>query len=361
MTHFEPSGWQDRGKRGFWSRLLDNPDNPMGWSVRLFVFKAIDVRIHLITVLFIVGYPLSAIVRVGSNRWEALYQMVVGVAAMFTLVLIHEFGHCFAARRTGGEADQIVMLPFGGLALCRPNQNWRSHLITALGGPAVHIPIFIVLATTLALTGFASTILFNPFNPGPTLGAIVTQSSGTTRALQAVWIIHYVNMLLFCFNMLMVFYPFDGGRVVQSVLWRSMGYLRSMKVAVTVGIAGAIVVGVAGIITGQTVLFAIAAFGAIACFVERQRLTAADEITGWIPGADDGGGSGMGLTSMSAASKEPQDRGPSKKELKAEEREQRDQAELDRVLAKISAEGKDSLTKAERKFLEEMTKKQQSR
>ena len=33
------------------------------------------------------------------------------------LVLVHELGHCFACRRVGGEADDVLMWMLGGLAL----------------------------------------------------------------------------------------------------------------------------------------------------------------------------------------------------------------------------------------------------
>jgi hypothetical protein len=36
--------------------------------------------------------------------------------ALFGVVLLHEFGHAFACRQTGGEADTIVLWPLGGIA-----------------------------------------------------------------------------------------------------------------------------------------------------------------------------------------------------------------------------------------------------
>jgi len=46
----------------------------------------------------------------------------------FGIVLLHEFGHCFASRWVGGERDEIMMTPLGGLALPkRRTARWRLY------------------------------------------------------------------------------------------------------------------------------------------------------------------------------------------------------------------------------------------
>ncbi len=353
-------GYEDSEKGAaarFFDRVLEDPSNPLGWSVRLFEVIGITVRLHVVTAVFFVAMVLSSL---GLERWS-FSLMLVAMGAAFVLVLVHEFGHCLACRRVGGEADRIVMLPFGGLALTRPPSRWKAHLVTTVGGPAVHVPIGLVTSVGLVLLGQGHAVLFNPLNLGATIVDIAYPGEPVVQWLVAsLFIVHAVNAILFGFNVLMVFFPFDGGRVVQALLWRKMGYLKSMTAAVHVGIGGAIVVGIVGIVGESATLVAIAFFGGIACWAERQRLRAVDEITGMVPGEDDGGyGSslaGGGSLGMGGEDEE-EERGPSKRELRAAEREAAERAELDRVLDKISSEGRDSLTRKEKRFLAEQTAK----
>ena len=38
------------------------------------------------------------------------------IGLLFFSILVHEFGHCFAARSVGGEANEVLLWPLGGLA-----------------------------------------------------------------------------------------------------------------------------------------------------------------------------------------------------------------------------------------------------
>lgn len=349
--------YRERGKWGrFFARVLENPDNPLGWSVRLFVFRKIDVRIHLITIVFMIGVVLASITTVGDRGWLQLITLSFGMLALFVVVLLHEFGHCFGARFSGGSANRIVMLPIGGLALAMPRHHWKSHLITAVAGPAVNVAILPFTAAALWAIGQGQSVVFNPFAPYETVGLISTSSSLATLGAQSLWWLHYINILILGFNLLLVFFPFDGGRIVQAVMWRKMGYLRSMTATIYIGLVGAALILVIALVLGESMVVAIAAFGLLACWIERSRLKAADEITGYIPG--DGAGLGAVSPGTLGGFDEPEER-ESKAEAKRREREAKEQQELDRVLEKISRSGMDSLTTAEKRLLSKQTKKRQ--
>jgi len=353
-------GWRGEGKRGrlgrFFSRVLEDPDNPLGWSLRMFRLWGIEARVHLVTVVFLVGMLLSSL---GLDYWGPGL-MAVTMGALFVLVLVHEFGHCLACRWVGGEADRIVMLPFGGLALTRPPMSWRANLITTAGGPAVHVPVAVLTSAALVGFGEGETVVFNPLSPSGALGEISRPGEPVAAWLLAsLWTVHYVNLLLFFFNVLLVFFPFDGGRLVQATLWRWMGYRRSMVFAVHFGLFGAVLLGVVALVFQQVMLVAIAFFGGIACWGERRRLSMVDEVTGLAPGeldAEAGYGGSLGVGGFGGSvDGDDEAAGPSKKEMKRAEREREAAAELDRVLEKISREGRGSLTKKERRFLESQT------
>lgn len=47
--------------------------------------------------------------------WPLLWFLVLGPVLLVS-VLVHELGHCAAARSVGGHADSILLWPLGGLA-----------------------------------------------------------------------------------------------------------------------------------------------------------------------------------------------------------------------------------------------------
>src|ERR1051325_217595 len=76
----------------------------------------IHVRIHITYILLIVGRLLSTL---GKDGWP-IKSVASTMGTLFLLVLLHEFGHCVACRRVGGDADEVLMWPLGGLAMCSP-------------------------------------------------------------------------------------------------------------------------------------------------------------------------------------------------------------------------------------------------
>ena len=56
----------------------------------------------------------------------------------FVIILLHEFGHCFAGRWVGGEADEILMTPLGGLAFARPPKRPLPTFITVAAGNSLY-------------------------------------------------------------------------------------------------------------------------------------------------------------------------------------------------------------------------------
>ena len=63
---------------------------------------------------------------------------------LFGIVLLHEFGHCFAARWTGGDAQEIMMTPLGGLAMTMSRNHWWSRFVTVAGGPLVNVGLCLI-------------------------------------------------------------------------------------------------------------------------------------------------------------------------------------------------------------------------
>lgn len=333
-------GGYDPGGGGGWNRFqrfLGDGQNPLTWGVPLYSAFGIRVRLHFFFVLFIA----AVLIQAGFEGTLALQAGYMGI--LFALVLLHEYGHCFACRAVGGEADQIILWPLGGLALCAPPHHWKAEFITVIGGPAVNAVLLPVLGGAVWLaTGEIGAVVFNPFNPGYAALLAVDADATLPRWLViALWQAHYVNFILLAFNMLVPMFPMDAGRVVQTLLWRTMGYGRSMDIAVTTGLAAAIALGVIAIVTGRTVLLGVAIFGGMTCWTERQRLR-------FVATA--------GLVEDDLIPRPP--RGPTRAERRREAKEREHFEKVERVLDKIKHSGMGSLSRAERKTLEQETRRQ---
>ena len=137
-------GWQDRP---YYRDAGSSSGSPWMWllngSVPLFTVFGIRVRMHVTLLLLIVLGLFGAVLPHGMGLTNAL--TVFGV--LFVVILLHEFGHCFAARWMGGDADDILMWPLGGLAMTgAPNRPW-PQLVTTVGGPLVNLIICAVTAS----------------------------------------------------------------------------------------------------------------------------------------------------------------------------------------------------------------------
>jgi Zn-dependent protease len=314
----EPTGgsW-----RGVLRRVFGDGENPLRWGFPLYSAWGIRVRIHV----FFVFYIVAECIRALTPDSAGLLFVVPILLALFGLVLLHEYGHCLACRRVGGEADEILMWPLGGLASCLPPHRWAAHFWTTAGGPLVNAVLLLPLAGLAWLaTREMSAVVFNPFDPGPVVGLITAGSTVEKFFKIFLWALHYSNMVLLAFNVLVPMYPMDGGRLLQAVLWAKMGYRDSMRVACVVGLVAAGVLAVFSIVFEELTLLAIALLGGIVCYSELHRLKFEQ-------------GDEPGIYAA-AYEQEVEDAGPSKAEIRAEEKARSaEAAEIDRILEKISA------------------------
>jgi len=344
-------GWQDRqfddkfrsgggGVSGYFRRVFGDGENIMSWGLPLYRLWGIAVKVHIFFVLYIV------IKLITSANWRGVgwkYELII-LALLFTIVLLHEYGHCIACRRVRGTAEEILLWPLGGLAYCAPPHAWKAHFWTAAGGPLVNVVLIPLLGLPILLLADRihpdpawKLLFFNPFSPG--IGACYS------FAAETLYIAYVVNIYLLGFNVLFPMYPMDGGRLLQAVLWSRIGYERSMRIATTIGLFAAIAVGIFAVVTEAMMLLAIAFFGGITCWHQQQQLKL---IGGGIPGYDfERGYSGMPEPERS--------REPTKRQIKQEARRKAHEAEVDRILAKIKDQGMGSLTSKEKRTLKKDT------
>jgi Zn-dependent protease len=182
-------------------------------SFRLFRFAGIDVYLHwswFLVAAFEVSHRAGGYSSLGWNALE--------YGALFGIVLMHEFGHALACRSVGGQAEQIVLWPLGGVAYVSPPQRPGATLWSIAAGPLVNVVLLPVLGVVWALAGSAGWAKTSP---------------DVYRLLQTVLII---NCGLLFFNLLPIF-PLDGGQILRSLLWFVLGRARSLMVSSILGLA----------------------------------------------------------------------------------------------------------------------------
>jgi len=339
-------------------------DNPINWSFRAGRVWGIDVRVHLTFVICAIVLLWMELPKPGSGQATFLGRAVVDAfgtyAILFAVVLLHEFGHCFGARYVGGDADEILLWPLGGLASVNPPHHPRAHAVTTIAGPMVNVILCAICSGVLAVwIGSLGAVPWNPLHPTSPVDESIVPTTGQ------LWVMRFYGMSYFILlvNMLPIF-PFDGGRLVHAWLWPRKGYRAATEIATGTGMVGAIVVGLCGLFTEQSwLLMMIAVFGYVTCWQTRRSIREHADSELEDLGYDFSGG----YTSLQRG--ERRERRPGYWERRRTRRtaarveklrrlrEQHHQA-VEEVLKKVSIAGMDSLTAKERRILEEETLRQ---
>jgi len=341
--------------------------DPFTWSFPVGRIFGVTVRIHLLFPLVFIGLVLraGAMKDVIPGTW---IDVVMLEALLFFTILLHEFGHCFAARHMGGEANEVLLWPLGGLAACEVPHNYRAHLITAAGGPFVNVLICVAVAVPMALVIDPSLRpTWNPFwypfrvNAAGEIALYRWNGAEFLTANPAHLILarlFWVSWITFLFNMVLIGFPFDAGRIFQSLLWPQVGYRQATYYAVTAGFITMFVLLVVSIIWNEMLLLLLAFFTYTACRQEWITLESGGEES--LFGYD----FSQGYTSLERDEPPPPprrkrqnfiqrwlQRRAARKRQKEQEREAADARRVDELLQKIQSHGKDSLTDEEQRFL----------
>jgi Zn-dependent protease len=196
-------------------------------SLKIATVAGIEVRIHLTFLLFLAWIWFRSYHIAGM---EGAIQGVLFVLALFACVLLHEFGHAFAARAFGIRTPDITLLPIGGVARLNrmPDKPWQE-LVVAIAGPMVNVVIAIVL---IAFIGGDAGL--------GDLDDLESPRAGFFGQLLDV------NKMLVLFNLIPAF-PMDGGRVLRALLAMVMPYAKATQIAAWIGQALAVVFGIVGL------------------------------------------------------------------------------------------------------------------
>ncbi|MBV9105827.1 MAG: site-2 protease family protein [Verrucomicrobia bacterium] len=211
----------------------------MGSSLKIASFFGIEVRIHVTFLLFLAWIWFSSYELEGSS---GAVKGVLFILILFACVLLHEFGHAFAARAFGIRTPDITLYAIGGVARLNriPDKPWQE-LIVAIAGPLVNVVIAAVLIFGIHVTAGLQQV---EHLESPRIEMLAKVAS--------------LNVMLVLFNLIPAF-PMDGGRVLRALLAMTMPYARATQIAARIGQGLAIVFAIFGFL-GNPILIFIAMF-----------------------------------------------------------------------------------------------------
>lgn len=377
--------------------------DPMSWSIPVMRAFGINVRVHLLFFLITLGLFFRSVRDEATAVWWVDI-LVLTVLLLFLAILLHEFGHCFGGRYVGGEANEVLIWPLGGLAFVDIPQIPRAHLITVAAGPAVNLAFVLGCSIILLSGGFYPNLnpVSNPYvtelksykdgrvhtseygyrlykpgsaevigNPPEGIQVRAGTAKETREAVQArglewavaptwlVWVQRWLwlNWLLFLFNLIPA-YPLDGGQLLQGFVWARSSYRQGVTVAAYAGYGAAALLLVVAIAFNESLMLGLAVFVFYMSMVKLNSLDAEEGMYGDFS---------QGYTSLERDDLPPppprkpnfirrwlQARAARRLQREIEQRQMEDDR-MDQLLDKIAKFGKDSLTDEEKRFMERVS------
>lgn len=182
----------------------------MQWSLRLGRVNGVPVEVH-----WLLGLLLAWVAYAGWGRagLAGLLESTALLVAGFACILVHEVAHTLQAQAINFPVRCILLLPFGGLALLgRLPERPSEELRIALAGPVVNFGLGLMFAALAGIYFSTNAIL----SPAEFELRLVLLRGGPILPYGLV-LLAFTNLGLAVFNLVPAF-PFDGGRVLRSLL-----------------------------------------------------------------------------------------------------------------------------------------------
>ena len=183
----------------------------------------VPVRVYLLLVIVIPFFAVPYF-QVGLPFWQGAVLSLIFVGVLYGSVLAHEFGHAWGNWLVGGQTEQIVLTPIGGVAVgSGADISPRAELLVVALGPAVSV--LLAAAGHLALWP---------------IGEVSIEHFWRFSLYWAVLMIAQLNTMLALFNLLFPLFPMDSARLLRAAF--SLKYnpglvtLRIAQMGVVLGI-----------------------------------------------------------------------------------------------------------------------------
>jgi Zn-dependent protease len=310
------------------------------WAPRIGRIRGLSIRFHLTLGLLIAYWLVQGLLAYPGDRVAGLARAAIMSGALLVIIVWHELGHAWAARRSGLGVEGILLWPLGGeCQIAGRMPSPRTEILVALAGPAAH--------ALLVAAAFGPLVYLLPlldrFDP-------LTAANG----LIAAW---WLGFWVLVFNLIPAF-PLDGGLALRGLLTYRLGEVRATRAAARIGQVFAGLYFIAGLAYGSMLLGFLAVYIFIGAEQELRAVLAGG--TAYDPGARDPYFQSLGVREDWSAQAAPEKAGLWKRLVirwrlgrLARETERREQLkiEVDRILEKVSREGLPALSARERKVL----------
>ena len=301
-------------------------ESPMTWSLPLCRLGSVSVRVHALFLLLIAVELLRSSVSAGG-RTLALPPTAMILASFFALSLLHELARTLCYRRVGGDLDEWLLWPLGGLcAADAGDREGGSAWCAASGWLAQALLAAVVGAVLYYQTGR----VLNGAVPLPWSleGYRELSLTGAGTGIECLWLLQWSLMVTLALGALPAF-PLTGGQVLLALLAERRGWSATAHLVARAGVVCAVALLVAGLAFDGWTMSALALLVWIASRETVVRVEATDALMQERPERI-----------------APQRRAPSD-----------DQAEIDRILEKINRDGMKSLSMRERWRLKAATRR----
>ncbi len=140
-----------------------------------------------------------------THNWPFILKIIGALLTPFIIfgsVTAHEFSHILTARKFGIPTRRIDLFIFGGCAIMEGEPNTAKEAFwVAFSGPLLSLWLYGISTGILSIFNFTDKSFFS----------------------EIFKLIQSINLVLFIFNMCFIVYPFDGGRIVHSIIWKLVG------------------------------------------------------------------------------------------------------------------------------------------
>lgn len=207
----------------------------MGGSFLICRIAGVPWRAHWSLILLPILLLYQPLINIRTNP-DNFLPSVIWMLALLLAVICHEAAHAVAGRRLGGTVHGVTLLPFGGITqVSGIRATTGAHVALSLAGPFCN----------LALAAIAY--------------VIAAASHGTLSMY--VGFFSFWSVLLGLFNLVPA--PMlDGGQALRAVLHAKLGHGRGDVWSGRIGIAAAVVIGVAGLMSNSILMMILAAIAA---------------------------------------------------------------------------------------------------
>ncbi len=353
-------GWRDRSYNREWGNgfatenPLSSPQALFNWSLPAGTYGPVRVRMHFWLLLFLLIQFVNAL-HARLAPISVIFLLVATLAAL----LLHEIGHRVFARLAEGEHNEFLIGPFGNmLPPSHPPGPWPMFIAQTGGiffnfsAAACCYVSMVVITHSAAIPTFINPVvaLFHPVG-----GEAFLHNSLPMGFLYSFYM---MNLVLMYINVLPFFW-FDGGYILQAVLAPATGAYRAVNITCWAGMILAVVMAVMSLTGGVgggtmlTLLVWVLLFYSSLVMLRQLRADGPELLSRLKPDIDRAREHKVKIRLRSGAW--------SKKVKKKAQQEQNDQAEIDRILEKVSRSGIASLSWGEKKRLKLATQRQRDR